>query len=180
MERVAIFIDGANFYYGLKSINNRYTDFHFNFEKFFQFLAKGCKFIGFWYYTAPIKGDQSLNHDHQLLLSRLEKIEGHHVCLCRRQKIFTEPFDLPVRYENKMDDVWLAVDMVNEAWKNTYDVAIMISGDGDMLPAVKMVIENLKKKVIVVGFPERISYSLIQNCTLYKPLSKQLIKKYHI
>ena len=34
MERVCIYIDGCNFYYGLKTINRKYNDFHFDFEKY--------------------------------------------------------------------------------------------------------------------------------------------------
>jgi uncharacterized LabA/DUF88 family protein len=194
MERIAIFIDGANFSYGIISINKRYSDFRFDFEKYFKFLTKGGTFAGFWYYTCPLKGSQTLNTDQQIMMSRLEKITGSHCRMCKIQKnlqesyqhvqpsptIMSTPASNTTRttYSNKMDDVWMAVDMVNEAWKNTFDTAIMISGDGDLLPAVNFVIKEKNKKVHLVGFPGRTSYSLVESCSSYQPVSKRIAKKH--
>ena len=35
-ERISIYIDGANFVYGLKSLNKTYSDYHFDFEAFIK------------------------------------------------------------------------------------------------------------------------------------------------
>ena len=51
-------------------------------------------------------------------------------------------------------DVNIAVDMLKLAFLNYYDVAILISGDGDFVPVVKSV-QELGKKVINAYFKDR-------------------------
>ena len=176
MERVGIFVDGANFFYGLRSINQRYNDFHFDFEKLFKTLANGRKITGAWYYNAPIKGQPTLNHDHQKMMSRLESIPNTVVRRCSRQNV--NPAQQG-NYKMKMDDVWLCVDMVHETHTNKFDTIILISGDGDMKPAVEMV-KSLGKNVEVVGFTDRLSYSLVNCCNSCKILGKKMIKKHFL
>jgi len=36
VKRVSIYIDGANFVYGLKSLSPKYSDYHFDFENFIK------------------------------------------------------------------------------------------------------------------------------------------------
>ena len=48
-------------------------------------------------------------------------------------------------------DVLLATDLVNLAHTNAYDVAIILSGDTDLIEAVKLV-KNLGKTVIIVSY----------------------------
>ena len=177
-ERVAIFVDGANFHHGLSKIQKGYNDFHFDFEKFFTTITNGREYVGFWYYTAPIKGVPELNEDHQRLLSRLRKIPKQHVVLCKRQKKTTvldeDGKEKPI-YGMKLDDVYLSVDMVNEAWKNTFDTAILISGDVDILPAVNIVVKEKSKRVELLGFTGTTSESLVDSCSSFTELTKDMI-----
>ena len=46
----------------------------------------------------------------------------------------------------KGDDIHLATEMVSFAYENTYDSAILVSGDGDFVPSIKRV-QKLGKKV---------------------------------
>jgi uncharacterized LabA/DUF88 family protein len=48
-------------------------------------------------------------------------------------------------------DVLLAVDMVSLAHKNAYDIAIVLSGDTDLIEAIK-VVEGLGKTVIIFSY----------------------------
>lgn len=59
----------------------------------------------------------------------------------------------PLQFQNhkifqKGVDVQLAVDMVSHAYTNSYDVAVLCSGDIDLLESIKLT-KNLGKKVIV-------------------------------
>lgn len=38
VKRVSIYIDGANFVYGMKSLHIKYSDYHFNFEKYIKII----------------------------------------------------------------------------------------------------------------------------------------------
>lgn len=57
-------------------------------------------------------------------------------------------------YEEKETDVNVAVQMVAGAYENRYDTAVVISGDTDMVPAMKLV-RSRGKRVIWCPFPEQ-------------------------
>ena len=55
-------------------------------------------------------------------------------------------------WQEKMTDVWLAVQMMADAWTNVYDVAILVTADTDMVPAVQM-LRYFDKRTELVVFP---------------------------
>jgi len=56
-----------------------------------------------------------------------------------------------LKTEEKGSDVNLAVHMVNDAWKNLYDCAVICSNDGDLSEAVRIVRRELHKTVLLVA-----------------------------
>ena len=56
----------------------------------------------------------------------------------------------------------MAVDIVDGSADDSFDVAVLVSGDGDFVPAIKLVQKN-NKKVINAFFPKSSSY-LLRNC----------------
>ena len=61
------------------------------------------------------------------------------------------PLKVQVRsMEEKGSDVNLAVHLLNDAWRNIYDTAIVVSNDQDLIEAFRLVIEVVGKKVIVL------------------------------
>jgi len=76
-----------------------------------------------------------------------------------------------LKYGNKVEkgvDVNLAVDLVTLAFENKYDVAMIISNDGDFVPAVKKA-QAYGKKVYNVMFPQCDAHHLTKICdkTIY-------------
>ena len=59
--------------------------------------------------------------------------------------------DARVRYQEKGVDMRIGVDMVSLASKNLYDVAVLVSGDGDLTEAVQAV-KDLGKHVELATF----------------------------
>ena len=60
-----------------------------------------------------------------------------------------------------MTDVNIAIQMLVDAVKNKYDIALLVSGDADLVPAVEMIKEiNAQKRLIVAFPPERYSKDL--------------------
>ena len=55
-------------------------------------------------------------------------------------------------------DIALALDMLNDAWENKYDEAILISGDGDFVPLLKYVKSG--------AVPNEINFHLQKNKSL--------------
>lgn len=130
-ERVVMFVDGSNFYHGLKSrIGNTKIDF----EKLPRKLTGQRKLVRVYYYNAPV--DQFAFPDRyaaqQKFFSALDNVPYLAVKLGRlepRGKAWVE----------KGVDVNIAVDMVTMAYDDIYDTCILISGDGDFAVAVEAV-----------------------------------------
>lgn len=81
MQRVSVYIDGANFSYGIRSINKRYTDFKFDFGKYIRSITKGNLLVNVYYYNASFKYDinKELFQEQQKLFNRLNDIEKFEV-----------------------------------------------------------------------------------------------------
>ena len=74
--------------------------------------------------------------------------------LKQRQKTDGSVFDI-----EKGVDVALATELIGMAWENAYDVAVLVSGDGDYEGAVKRVMQK-GKNVEVVAFRNSCSKDL--------------------
>lgn len=106
-QKVIVYIDGFNFYYGLKK-NYKWRRFYWlDVVKFFEMF---------------IKPDQEL-----LCVKYLHKTI----------KCFNCGY-LIKTYEEKESDVRIATQIVNDANNHICDVAIVVSADSDMIPAIEL------------------------------------------
>ena len=166
-KRVYVYMDGSNFYWNLKETG--FANMNFKFKEFIDSLIGDRKLEGIRYYIAqvrPIDGDeksQKLHKKQQILFEKLKKAGVYIVRGKIRQigKVFTE----------KGVDVRIAIDLIEGAYENRYDEAVLISSDGDLTPAVEMVIRK-NKKIEIVGFEHKPCYSLIQKANKYYSLKK--------
>jgi uncharacterized LabA/DUF88 family protein len=170
---VYVYIDGANFVYGIKTINKRYNDFMFDFEKFSNEMGRDYELKRVKYYNASLKRRLNINKwdRQQLLFNRLRKTINFEVILCKRQKRLNnleEEF-----YSIKGDDIHLAVDMIMDS--KEYDKAILVSGDGDFTPLIRAV-KKLGKEVEICAFKDVCSSSLIKK-NKFRFIDKKLINK---
>lgn len=71
-KRVSIYIDGANFVYGIKSLNQKYSDYHFDFENYIRMIVGKDKLVNVFYYNASLKQEVNPRRfkEQQKLLSR--------------------------------------------------------------------------------------------------------------
>ena len=177
VKKVSVYIDGANFVYGLKTLNPKYSDYHFDFEKFIKSIVGKDDLIDISYYNASLKQDINPRRfkEQQKLISRLRKITKCKVILCKRQKRFNK--DDEEYYTIKGDDISLALDMLNDAWENKYNKAFLISGDGDFSPLLTYV-KSKNKEIEVISFEEIASKSLIKEADKYSPINRKLANKF--
>ena len=64
-------------------------------------------------------------------------------------------------YEEKKTDVNIAVRLLNDAFDDRFDVALIVSGDSDLVPAIESVKIRYPDKRLIVAFPpKRRSYDL--------------------
>jgi len=65
-----------------------------------------------------------------------------------------------LHHEEKETDVNIALHLVRGAFLDTYDCALLVSGDSDLVPAVKMVLRDFPKKEVRVIAPVGRGYSM--------------------
>ena len=71
----------------------------------------------------------------------------------------------------------MAVDMVEGAADDNFDVAMLVSGDGDFVPAVKAV-QKKNKSVENIYFKKSFSGNLKRNCNKSLMLRKEILDKF--
>src|SRR3989344_3993659 len=174
-ERVCIFIDGSNFYHSIRSSFDLH-DSQIDFQKIIELLRKDRLLIGTHYYNAPL--DRGYNKfiygKQQKFFAELRKIPDFHIVLCNMRK--TKRSDGTFEFAVKGDDIHIATDMLSSAYENKYDVAIIVSGDGDFVPVIKKV-QKLGKKVENAYFSISRSDYLKNTCSASILLDESLIKK---
>lgn len=141
MKRVIVFLDYSNFHQVLA----KFTDGgfpeqrRFDFQGFVQTLTRGMDLIKVYFVcsSAPATGSGL-----QRFYDWLDGQEFFYVKQFeRRANQFGEQ-------REKQVDVYLATQVVALAYENAYDIAIIVSGDEDFVPAIEIV--QQKGKVVVV------------------------------
>ena len=151
-DRVAIFIDGSNLYHSLK---NNFKRFDLNFAEFARKLSGQRKLVRTYYYN--------------VLQDPSQKVEGH-----REQSDFLDTLRKTPYLELRLGttklsqgvqvekgiDVMIATDLLYFASNNTYDIAILVSGDSDFSYTLQ-VVKNMGKHVEVAYFESAVSKDLL-------------------
>lgn len=160
-ERVAVFIDGFNLYFGLTSAypNYKWLNVYLLSQ---NLLRPNQQLVSVSYFTARIGNNPSKEQRQSIYLSAIKStstqiIYGHYKSKnksCRRCGHTWQT------NEEKMTDVNIAVQMITGAVQNTYDRAILISGDSDLVPPIKTVQNIFNKKVFVAFPPNRHNHSV--------------------
>lgn len=173
-EKVIVFIDGSNLYHILKEIFPKKRLIDFNFNNFIESLISGRKLIRVYYYTAPLdrKKDEETYMKQQQFFEKIRKIPNFNLVLCRMQK---QKINGKTIYQVKEDDIHLAVDMVKLAYNQAYDTAILISSDGDFVPAIQA-IKEIGKNIENIGFETKFSYHLQHECDKFTKLRKKEVE----
>ena len=185
-NRSIIYIDGFNLYYGaVKNTPWKWLDM----EKYFSFLLPHDDIQEIKYFTAKILGSHKANQEAYVkALSTLNKVQIIYglfkykkiKCLvknCTHQG--SRLFNVP---EEKRTDVNIAVHMVKDAINNKCDRFILISGDSDLVPAVKAVklIDPNKKVIVYVPANNRVrgaANELRNSSDRHKTLPNNLLSK---
>ena len=176
MKRVVLYIDGSNFYYGLKSIYGEEKELsNFNFLKLGEKLSEERDLICIYYYNAPLdyKNNPGKYAKQQKFFDKVKTTDKVKLILSRLQKRKIKGTD-KYYYVIKGDDIHLASDMIKGAYENMYDVTILVSGDGDFIPAVKIVQEK-EKLVENAYFKQSLSWHLKQECDKSVKLTKEIL-----
>jgi|TARA_B100001971_G_C18142182_1_gene510985 uncharacterized LabA/DUF88 family protein len=176
--RVALFIDGNNFYHGLRNIYEESKKLiNFDFKKFSDILGQNNRIVVIFYYNAKLDKIENTSKfiSQERFFSKLRRIDNFNLILCRLLKRKIRGTN-NYYYVLKEDDIHMAVDMVEGAFDNKFDIAIVVSGDGDFVPAVRAV-QRRSKKVINAYFKKSSSINLQHHCDESIQLTKDLLDK---
>lgn len=151
-DRVAIFIDGSNLYHALR---NNFKRNDLNFDAFTSALCGSRRLFRTYYYNVlqdPTQRPDSYREQQEFLetLRRTPYLEIRLGSTKMSQDVIIE----------KGVDVMLATDLLYFAWNDSYDVAVLVSGDSDFAYAFQAV-KNMGKHVEVAYFESGVSKDLL-------------------
>lgn len=162
-QRVIIYIDGFNFYYGLKSKN--WKKFYWlDVVKFFEnFIRPHQELVQVIYFSAtPFDKGKYDRQDLFFSANKLNpkfKIElGRYL---PKQFVCRKCSHIHKTFEEKETDVKIAVRMIGDVVNNLCDISILVSADSDLIPPIEF-IRNFKPahKIFVYFPPNRFSSNL--------------------
>ena len=193
MERIITYIDGFNLYYGMREAG---------FNRFYwldpvklaiTLLKPEQTLVGVKYFTARIigarigdpekiakdreakRGRQNTYLEALATLDKLQRFEGHFLfkrVWCPTCKGNT------LRPEEKMTDVRIATEMLGDAFDDNFDAVLLVSGDSDLVPPVRKILERFpSKRVIVASPPKRVSAALNSASTGNFVISRRTLSK---
>lgn len=142
IERTSVFIDGFNLYNGIKEGYGR-KYLWLDLQKLAASLLKPYQELGaVHYFSAPIRNKPESQARQRTYLAALAASTSVIVTLGHYQKkeyTCRACGRTHVTYEEKETDVSIATAMVEGAAMKEFDVALVISGDGDLCPAFRAV-----------------------------------------
>ncbi len=177
MKRICVYIDGANFYGGLTSINKRFSDTKFDFENYINYMVGNDKLVKIYYYNALVKKkiNEKIWKKQSDFFNRLRKIPKCKVSLCTRKSrlnILGEEY-----HTIKGDDIFLALDMIEDCYNNELDKVILISGDGDFAELLKRV-KKKGKEIEICYFEECVSGILLKQADKIRSINRKIANKF--
>ena len=161
MQRVMVYVDGFNLYFGLRSASWKcyyWLDLRLLAE---NLLKPNQRLISVRYFSARINAQpesQDKKKRQSIYLEALETLPnlsiyyGHYLAKQQQCKNCKATWDT---HEEKMTDVNIAVKLLGDAHDNRFDTAIIISGDSDLTPAVLDIRQRYPNKRVIIAFPPR-------------------------
>jgi uncharacterized LabA/DUF88 family protein len=159
VSRVIAYVDGLNLYHGLKAKHGR--KYHWlDLEKLARSLLRpGQQLIRVEYFTARVRNQPASEQRQDDYLGALSACcPKIHIVEGRFQERTSTCISCRVSrtvYEEKETDVNLALAMTRDAVLDRFDLAMLISADADLCPAIRMTRELAPAKRIVAVFPPR-------------------------
>ena len=171
--RVNFYIDGFNFYYGLKSKGWR-KYYWLDLVLFCESFLKPGQIIGDVLYFTATPSNQG-KKDRQDLFFSANKLNP------KFKLVFGKFVRKKVRYggqeyltfEEKQTDVNIAVEMIKNVVQNKCDISVLISADSDLIPPINLIRELDPKHRLFTYFPpNRYSIDLLNNSDITLKLNR--------
>lgn len=166
-RRVIVYVDGFNLYFGLRAAGFKRW-YWLDLVALSRALLRPDQTLAHvHYFTARIRSQggntadvhrQSTYIDALATCPELTRHEGHFLVKPARCKSCGSTWDT---FEEKMSDVNLAVQLLEDAVDDRFDAAIVLSGDSDLAtPIARVLARYPHKRVLVASPPNRHSEAL--------------------
>lgn len=178
LKRLAVYVDGFNLYRGMRSANMRNLLWLDLFSLAERICPKDARVVAVKYFTAhilnlkrandPQHAQEEASRRRQLTYISALESRGVQIFLGRykRRHIQCRACGAEwIKPEEKMSDVQLATHMLVDAFRGEFDMAMVVSGDADVVPPIEVVVRKLSLPVVVAFPPKRILRELGDKAT---------------
>ncbi|MCW8314203.1 NYN domain-containing protein [Sphingobacterium sp. InxBP1] len=163
--KVNVYIDGFNFYYGLKNI--KWKKFYWlDIVSFFELFMKPNQELNKVYYFSAKPHNQGQKNRQGVFFKANQRNPKFQLVLGKfLEKKVTFGGKKYSTYEEKQTDVNIAVTLLRCVFTNECDSSIVVTADSDLSPAIKLA-KELNPKHMIFGYmpPERTSVTLTKCC----------------
>lgn len=188
-SRTIVYIDGFNFYYGaLRDTRWKWLD---PVQLFQRVLSPGNQILKIRYFTARVQSTPADPSMHVRQDAYLRAIQAHcplvdlHFGHFLRHRVSMEHATPPPRTvrvwknEEKGSDVNLAIHLLNDAWLDAYDCAVVVSNDSDLAESLRLVKHQFSKilGIVTPGAPaRRTSRELLRYVDFVRPVRPRVLE----
>jgi len=156
-ERVIVYVDGFNLYFGMVEAghtNCKWLDIN---KLVTNLIKPHQELVQIKYFISRVSNDPDKQIRQTKYIEALETkgvriFYGHYQSgsvECKRCG------NIWATHHEKMTDVNIATQMINDAYQDRFDMAMLISGDSDLVPPIKSIHENFTSKRVFVAFPPK-------------------------
>jgi uncharacterized LabA/DUF88 family protein len=156
-ERVWVYVDGFNLYFGIIEagyVNCKWLNIR-NLSS--NLLLPHQELIGIKYFTSRVSNNPEKQKRQTTYIEALETVGidifyGHYqrdTIECKRC------LNIWPSYNEKMTDVNIATQMLIDAFQDKFDMAMLISGDSDLVPPIRSIHRIFPGKRVFVAFPPK-------------------------
>ena len=177
-KRVIVYVDGYNFYYGLKHGGSTWKRLYWlDIVKFFErMMLPDQELVEVNYYSACPLDDQQAADNQDVLFSanKLNPKFKLHLGRYKKKKFKCQNCGYKIKtYEEKESDVRVATGMLVDMFAKRCDITIVVSADSDMIPSVE-IIKSFNPTHPVHAFipPNQKSFALVSKCDTIVWLSR--------
>jgi len=156
-ERVIVYVDGFNLYFGLLEAGFNNCKWLNIYKLAANLLQINQELIEIKYFTSRVSNNPDKQKRQTTYIEALESV-GIRIFYGHYQSDKTECRqcgNIWPTFHEKMTDVNIATQIMIDAFQDRYDMAMLISGDSDLVPPIKTIHELFKNKRVFVAFPPK-------------------------
>ena len=169
-QQVIVYVDGYNFYYGLRNGGVKWKRFYWlDIVKFFErMMLPNQELVEVNYYSARPLDDQQAADNQDVLFSAnlLNPKFKLHLGRYKKKKFKCQNCGFKNKtYEEKESDVRVATGMLVDMYNKRCDITIVVSADSDMIPSVEIIKQAAPEHPVHVFVPPtQKSFALASKC----------------